>query len=79
MLAIVRLILAVYQTQVLTMVLTAAQTTAFFEHTDQMGIPHVTVVQLQAEGITLVSDSLIQQGFTATVGGQPKTPWWTRS
>ena len=38
------------------MVLTAAQTTAFFEHADQMGIPHVTVVQLQAEGITSVSD-----------------------
>ena len=38
------------------MVLTAAQTTAFFEHVDQMGIPHVTVVQLQAKGITSVSD-----------------------
>ena len=38
------------------MVLTTAQTTAFFEHADQMGIPHVTVVQLQAEGITSVSD-----------------------
>ena len=38
------------------MVLIAAQTTAFFEHADQMGIPHVTVVQLQAEGITSVSD-----------------------
>ena len=38
------------------MVLTAAQMTAFFEHADQMGIPHVTMVQLQAEGITSVSD-----------------------
>ena len=38
------------------MVLTAAQTSAFFEHADQMGIPHVTVVQLQAKGITSVSD-----------------------
>ena len=38
------------------MVLTAAQMIAFFEHADQMGIPHVTVVQLQAEGITSVSD-----------------------
>ena len=38
------------------MVLTATQTTAFFEHADQMGIPHVTVVQLQAEGITSVLD-----------------------
>ena len=56
MLSIVYDILAVYQTQDLTMVLTAARTTAFFEHADQMGIPHVTVVQLQAEGITSVSD-----------------------
>ena len=38
------------------MVLTATQTTAFSEHVDQMGIPHVTVVQLQAEVITSVSD-----------------------
>ena len=38
------------------MVLTAAQMTTFFEHADQMGIPHVTVVQLQAEGITSVAD-----------------------
>ena len=38
------------------MVLTAAQTTTFFEHADQMGIPHATVLQLQSEGITLVSD-----------------------
>ena len=56
MLSIVRYILAVYQTHDLTMVLTATQTTAFFEHANQMGIPHVTVVQLQAEGITSVSD-----------------------
>ena len=49
-------ILAVYQTHNLTMVLTAAQTTTFFEHTDQMGIPHATMLQLQSEGITLVSD-----------------------
>ena len=49
-------ILAVYQTQDLTMVLTAAQTTTFFKHEDQMGIPHITVVQLQAKGITSVSD-----------------------
>ena len=55
-LSIVHNILAVYRTNDLTMVLTAAQTTAFFEHADQMGIPHVTVVQLQAEGITSVSD-----------------------
>ena len=56
MLSIVHNILAVYQTHDSTMVLTAAQTTAFFEHVDQMGIPHVTVLQLQAEGITSVSD-----------------------
>ena len=38
------------------MVLTGTQTTAFFEQLDQMGIPHVTMLQLQAEGITSVSD-----------------------
>ena len=38
------------------MVLTAAQTTTFVEHPDQMGIPPATVLQLQSEGITLVSD-----------------------
>ena len=34
----------------------AAQTTTFFEHADQMGIPHTTVVQLCAEGIEAVAD-----------------------
>ena len=38
------------------MVLTATQMTAFFEDADQMGIPHIIVVQLQAEGVTSVSD-----------------------
>ena len=38
------------------MVLTTAQMTTFFEHAEQMGIPHATVMQLQSEGITLVSD-----------------------
>ena len=38
------------------MVLTAAQTTAFFENADQMGIPHATVVQLGIEGIVTVGD-----------------------
>ena len=38
------------------MVLTAAQTTAFFENPDQMGIPHETMVQMQQEGIQAVSD-----------------------
>ena len=55
-LSIVHNILAVYQTHDLTMVLTAAQMTTFFEHTDQMGIPHATMLQLQSEGITSVSD-----------------------
>jgi hypothetical protein len=38
------------------MVVTAAQTMAFFEDPLQMGIPHATVVQLQQEGITMVED-----------------------
>ena len=38
------------------MVLTAAQTITFFEHAEQMGIPHTTVVQLQSEGIDVVTD-----------------------
>ena len=38
------------------MVLTNAQTTAFFEDAAQMGIPHATVVQLQEEGIDQVDD-----------------------
>jgi hypothetical protein len=38
------------------MVLTAAQTVAFFREEAQMGIPHPTVAQMQAEGITNVQD-----------------------
>ena len=38
------------------MVLTAAQTTAFFESLDQMGIPHATMVQMQHEGIQSIAD-----------------------
>ena len=38
------------------MVLTAAQTTAFFEGNDQTGIPHATVLQFQPEGISGVDD-----------------------
>ena len=38
------------------MVLTAAQMTTFFEHADQMGIPHTTVMQLHAKGIETVAD-----------------------
>ena len=32
-------------------VLSAAQTTSFFENADQMGVQHATVVQLALEGI----------------------------
>ena len=38
------------------MVLTAAQTTAFFEDADQMALPNATVVQLVNEGINQVDD-----------------------
>ena len=38
------------------MVLTANQTTAFFENADQMALPRATVVQLQTEGILAVAD-----------------------
>ena len=38
------------------MVLTAAQTTAFFENNDQMGTPHETMGQMQHEGIHSVAD-----------------------
>ena len=38
------------------MVFTASQRTAFFEHNDQMGIPHAMVMQLQAKGITSPND-----------------------
>ena len=38
------------------MVLTAAQTTAFFENPDQLGVPHETMVQIQQEGIQTVAD-----------------------
>ena len=38
------------------MVLTAAQTKAFFESPDQMWIPHATMVQMQLEGIQSIAD-----------------------
>eukprot|EP00957_Ditylum_brightwellii_P114782 8752954-Ditylum_brightwellii.AAC.1 len=38
------------------MVLTNAQTTAFFEDNDQMAIPHNTVVHLVNEGILAIDD-----------------------
>ena len=38
------------------MVLTAAQMSTFFEHADQMGFPHTTVMQLHAKGIEAVAD-----------------------
>ena len=55
-------LLTVYQTQVpccyilLTMPLTAAQITAFFENADQMGIARETVLKLQQEGINEPDD-----------------------
>jgi hypothetical protein len=39
-----------------TMVSTADQTAAFFQEEAQMGIPHPTVAQMHAEGITNVQD-----------------------
>ena len=49
--------LAVYQThRQPKMVLTAAQTTSFFENVDQMGVQHATVVQLALEGIQTVDE-----------------------
>ncbi len=38
------------------MVLTAAQTTLFFEGADQMAIPNATVLELVNEGINTVDD-----------------------
>jgi hypothetical protein len=38
------------------MVLTAAQTAAFFQDEAKLGIPHPTVIQMQAEGISNVQD-----------------------
>jgi hypothetical protein len=38
------------------MVFTGAQMTAFFESPDQMGIPHMMVIQLQQEGIAIIND-----------------------
>lgn len=35
---------------------TVAQTTAFFEHADQMAIPHATIAFLGTEGIALIDD-----------------------
>ena len=40
----------------MTMVLTAAQTTTFFENNAQMGIPHDTIIQLNVEGISVIAD-----------------------
>ena len=38
------------------MVLTAAQTTAFFRNEDQMGVPQETLPRLASEGIVTVAD-----------------------
>jgi hypothetical protein len=46
------------------MVFTAGQTTAFFKHAEQMGIPHATVIQLVVEGIDKVQD-LAELGLDA--------------
>ena len=61
------------------MVLTMAQTTTFFEHAEQMGIPHTTVVQLRSEGIDVVADLVDLSGFITTVGGHFETSRWMRT
>jgi len=38
------------------MVFTNAQTTAFFEHNDQMALPNAARIQLQVEGLTSIDD-----------------------
>jgi hypothetical protein len=38
------------------MVMTAPQTTAFFENAQQLAIPNATVVQLVSKGINMVDD-----------------------
>ena len=38
------------------MVLSAVQSTAFFESPDQMGIPHATMVQMQLQGVQSIAD-----------------------
>ena len=55
-LSILHDILAVCQRHNVIMVLTIAQMTTFFEHAEQLGIPHTTVVQIQSEGIDVVAD-----------------------
>ena len=52
------------------MVLITAQTTAFFENADQMGVQHATVVQLALEGIQTVEDLAgVRQRSTSTIDG----------
>jgi len=49
-------LLAVYQTQTLAMVFTAAQTTAFYTDADQMAVPALTRAQLIVEGLDAIDD-----------------------
>jgi hypothetical protein len=64
------------------MVLTEAQTTAFFEGASQMAIPHNTRVQLQSEGITDPGDlvdfnedamAMISQNLRRPGGEDPRS------
>jgi hypothetical protein len=55
------------------MVLTAAQTAAFFQEEAQAGIPNPTVAQMQAEGITNVQD--LANFDPSTAGRQLETTW----
>ena len=56
------------------MVLMAAQTTTFFEDDEQMRIPHVTVIQLQVEGIMTIGDLA---GFEKVSLEQQKQTFYT--
>ena len=57
------------------MELTAAQTTAFFESPDQMGIPHTAMVQMQQEGIQLVADLAgFEKQFLQQLGDNLRKP-----
>ena len=58
------------------MVLTAAQTTGFFESPDQMGIPHATMVQMQQEGTQLVADLAdLEKDFPKITKALPIIKW----
>ena len=58
------------------MVLTAAQTTAFFESPYQMGISHATMVQMHLEGIQSVADLAdFEKRLPSTACRQPEEAW----